>query len=571
MRKVPGPSPSRRKRPLASDFVRTRPASGSHGNAGSQAFSAPAVTRASATRDPLVPSYTVPAMTLPFASWTFKGFDGAHFETPDRETRLLDAEVQRRRPLERQLESALRVGPGAEGDPILGGDGRATMSAPSTGLPSGPLTVPTRTGVGVGEGVGDGAIAGFAGAGLLAGVDWKPARSSADARRPRNRRMVGTATTPAAVPANRQRKTCSWRSTEGAGGCKVASGWTKGFPFGGIARERHGRFRRSCLIVLAVASQVAAAEMAPADVAKHFYQLANQRKCDEASKLFTSDSLKVIKGTLGGKASFAEFCAEKGGKSALASLETRVEAYRGRAGYGCDDADLRGWEHGTRQRLPREGRRVLEDRPWGEPEPGEVGPRLPREGSMHRLPILVVLTSSLACASVPPRMAQQASPPRTGQVSYRLIQDPAGQPPSDAAESHQELVPPTANPQNMPPPYPHEGMEQACQDTTVVVRLIINAQGNVAEIRDSPFGGSVLSACLHSSEGPRKPPWALGPSRRPSDRRKPGGRRRPLRSAPMGERDHSLVCGLRLQVPDRRGEGRGHRSKVGELAEKSLG
>jgi hypothetical protein len=89
------------------------------------------------------------------------------------------------------------------------------------------------------------------------------------------------------------------------------------------------RRRRSCLILLVVASQAVAAEMAPADVAKHFYELANQKKCDEASKLFTSDSLKVIEGTLGGQASFAEFCAGKGGKSALASLETRVEASEG--------------------------------------------------------------------------------------------------------------------------------------------------------------------------------------------------------------------------------------------------
>jgi outer membrane biosynthesis protein TonB len=117
---------------------------------------------------------------------------------------------------------------------------------------------------------------------------------------------------------------------------------------------------------------------------------------------------------------------------------------------------------------------------------------------MQRLPTLLVLVSSIGCATAaPPKTNQQPTPPRAGQVSYRLIEDPAGRPLENDVEGRpQELVPATANHQNAPPAYPQEALGQGCSDTWVVVRLMIDVQGDVGEIRDSPFGESTPSPCL---------------------------------------------------------------------------
>ena len=47
----------------------------------------------------------------------------------------------------------------------------------------------------------------------------------------------------------------------------------------------------------------------------------------------------------------------------------------------------------------------------------------------------------------------------------------------------------------MTPAYPAEALAQACQDMTLVARGIIDAEGMVGEVRDSPFLRTPDTAC----------------------------------------------------------------------------
>ena len=84
------------------------------------------------------------------------------------------------------------------------------------------------------------------------------------------------------------------------------------------------------MVVLAtVGTQSPAPNASPADVAQAFYRLANQGKCREAEKLFTAESVAVIRRTLKPEDGFASFCASKGGKSPLTALAVAREEMDG--------------------------------------------------------------------------------------------------------------------------------------------------------------------------------------------------------------------------------------------------
>jgi hypothetical protein len=78
------------------------------------------------------------------------------------------------------------------------------------------------------------------------------------------------------------------------------------------------------LVVIASAVQVSGGEVTPAGTAMKFYLLANQGECGEAEKLFTPESVAVIKKTLGAKDGFALFCADKGTESPLVTLTAKT-------------------------------------------------------------------------------------------------------------------------------------------------------------------------------------------------------------------------------------------------------
>jgi hypothetical protein len=102
----------------------------------------------------------------------------------------------------------------------------------------------------------------------------------------------------------------------------------------------------------------------------------------------------------------------------------------------------------------------------------------------------------VSCATAPSVPALSPAPAK-GQVSYRLLEDPAGRPSTqDAAGPPQELVPPIANTQNAPPAFPEEALTSHCAAAWVNLRLIIDGQGNVGEVGDSPFRQSEASACV---------------------------------------------------------------------------
>lgn len=117
-------------------------------------------------------------------------------------------------------------------------------------------------------------------------------------------------------------------------------------------------------------------------------------------------------------------------------------------------------------------------------------------GGVRQLGVAVATASLLACAARErPPAAEPGSPP-SGAVSFRLIEDPAGQSGKQTIDGRpQELVAPVARGSNPTPHYPPEALAQGCQDATLLVRVIIDAEGKVGEIRDSPFVRATQDPC----------------------------------------------------------------------------
>ncbi len=81
----------------------------------------------------------------------------------------------------------------------------------------------------------------------------------------------------------------------------------------------------SLVAMLAAGMALWAAERAPADTVKQFYEAANQGKCKEAAALFTEESLVTINKALGSPDGFGQFCAGQAGKSPLVSVTVKKE------------------------------------------------------------------------------------------------------------------------------------------------------------------------------------------------------------------------------------------------------
>jgi hypothetical protein len=83
-------------------------------------------------------------------------------------------------------------------------------------------------------------------------------------------------------------------------------------------------------VVLLLSGAVGAAPAAtPADVARQFYQMANEGKCADAARLFTAESVQVINRALGSPDGVLQFCAGRGGKAPIATMTVKKETQRG--------------------------------------------------------------------------------------------------------------------------------------------------------------------------------------------------------------------------------------------------
>jgi hypothetical protein len=79
------------------------------------------------------------------------------------------------------------------------------------------------------------------------------------------------------------------------------------------------------LILGASAASASAGEPTPSGAAMTFYLLANQGRCVEAERLFTVESVDLLRKTLGARDGFVQFCRDKGGESPLEALAVKSE------------------------------------------------------------------------------------------------------------------------------------------------------------------------------------------------------------------------------------------------------
>jgi hypothetical protein len=83
------------------------------------------------------------------------------------------------------------------------------------------------------------------------------------------------------------------------------------------------------LLGLLSGAEGAAPAATPPDVAKQFYQMANEGKCADAARLFTAESVEVINRALESPDGFLQFCAGRGGRAPIATLTIKKETQRG--------------------------------------------------------------------------------------------------------------------------------------------------------------------------------------------------------------------------------------------------
>jgi hypothetical protein len=87
------------------------------------------------------------------------------------------------------------------------------------------------------------------------------------------------------------------------------------------------------LIVLALAfgsgAEAGSKPPAPAEVARQFYEMASQGKCDEAERLFTAEAVRTINDKLGAPDGFRRFCEGRAGRTPIAKLTVRKEEKKG--------------------------------------------------------------------------------------------------------------------------------------------------------------------------------------------------------------------------------------------------
>jgi len=70
-------------------------------------------------------------------------------------------------------------------------------------------------------------------------------------------------------------------------------------------------------------------------------------------------------------------------------------------------------------------------------------------------------------------------------VRYAFVPDPNG--PTLQKGADEEFRPPRPDPQNQDPEYPQSGLEAGCGPATVGLRLVIDPNGAVVEVGDSPL------------------------------------------------------------------------------------
>jgi hypothetical protein len=104
-----------------------------------------------------------------------------------------------------------------------------------------------------------------------------------------------------------------------------------------------------------------------------------------------------------------------------------------------------------------------------------------RRIAIFLLPVVVPLA---ACARRPPRTVP---PTRAGEVAYRFIQDPASLAARPAAGTFVEPRPTSDLPL---PQFPTAALESSAGPAHVVVRILIDTEGRIGDVRDSPVEAS---------------------------------------------------------------------------------
>lgn len=113
-----------------------------------------------------------------------------------------------------------------------------------------------------------------------------------------------------------------------------------------------------------------------------------------------------------------------------------------------------------------------------------------KSASSARLAILALLLAS--CARKAPPMIRNAPAPDAGRSSFRFVPDPDAPKPNLLPD--ERFIPPSPIGELAPPPYPDEALRAHAAPATVAVRIIVDEQGDVTRVVDSPL--------LASTQGP---------------------------------------------------------------------
>jgi hypothetical protein len=100
----------------------------------------------------------------------------------------------------------------------------------------------------------------------------------------------------------------------------------------------------------------------------------------------------------------------------------------------------------------------------------------------------LLLWSALGCAPARKPAPPAAPPDLEGRITLRVLHDEpdrGGGGPPEPAEP-EEIVAPRPSPSNRPPAYPEAALKARAAAATTVVRIVIDSEGEVIHVADSP-------------------------------------------------------------------------------------
>ena len=107
--------------------------------------------------------------------------------------------------------------------------------------------------------------------------------------------------------------------------------------------------------------------------------------------------------------------------------------------------------------------------------------------------VAAFLAALTACARrEPPPAAEPLPALPLGVTQVSFLPDPSVKPP--VLPPGEEILP--AAPSLIPAPlYPQEALAAGCGDATIVLRIVVDEQGRVSEVKDSPVAGRAEGPC----------------------------------------------------------------------------